>query len=89
MGYSIQVGTPIVTMNDLFITPSFLNYLGVVLFIAGGIFTLLVLHILKDNILEKQNIFVILFYLIFYLLVYPFIMLSAIYNFIKGGAKWR
>ena len=87
--YSIAVGTPLVTMNDFLISPSFLNYLGVVLFFMGVIFTIGVLYILKDHILEKRNTFNLIFYFLFYLAIYPFIMISAIYYFFKGGAKWR
>jgi cellulose synthase/poly-beta-1,6-N-acetylglucosamine synthase-like glycosyltransferase len=87
--YSIDVGTPLLTLNDFYITPSFLNYLGVVLFIFGGLFTLLVLYIMKSEMMKKQNIFNVLFYLLVYLSIYPFIMISAIYNFIKGKRKWR
>jgi cellulose synthase/poly-beta-1,6-N-acetylglucosamine synthase-like glycosyltransferase len=87
--YSISVGTPLVTMNDLLITPNFLNYLGVVLFFMGVIFTIGVLYVLKDNILAKRNIFNLVFYFLFYLSIYPFIMINAIYYFLKGGAKWR
>ncbi len=88
LGYSINVGTS-VTMSDFYFTPSVLNYLGIVLFVAGGFFTLFVLIIMKDQILKKQNIFNILFYLIFYLSIYPLIMISAIYHYFKGIRKWR
>jgi cellulose synthase/poly-beta-1,6-N-acetylglucosamine synthase-like glycosyltransferase len=87
--YSVDIGTQLVTMNDIYITPSFLNYLGIILFIVGGLFTLLALFIMKQKILVKQNIFNIFFYLIFYLAVYPFIMITAIYNYFKGTRKWR
>lgn len=87
--YSINVGTPLLTLNDFFITPSFLNYLGIILFIAGGVFTLLALSIMKSEMLKKQNIFNILIYLLVYLSVYPFIMISAIYHFFRGSGKWR
>jgi cellulose synthase/poly-beta-1,6-N-acetylglucosamine synthase-like glycosyltransferase len=87
--YSISVGTPLVTMNDLMITPSFLNYLGIILFFFGVCFTILALWILREEVLEKRNIFNIAFYFLLYLSVYPFIMISAIYHFIRGGAKWR
>ncbi len=87
--YSIAIGTPLLTMNDIFITPSVLNYLGIVLFVAGGLFTILVLYVMKDDMLKKQNLFNILFYLIVYLSIYPLIMIDAIYNFFKGGVKWR
>jgi cellulose synthase/poly-beta-1,6-N-acetylglucosamine synthase-like glycosyltransferase len=87
--YSIEVGTPLVTMNDFMITPSFLNYLGVILFFLGVCFTLMALWILKAKVLTKRNIFNMFFYFLFYLSIYPFIMISAVYNFIKGGTKWR
>jgi len=89
VGYSTNIGTPLITMNDIFITPSFLNYLGVILFIVGGIFAVLVLFIMKEKIRGKQNIFNLLFYLLFYLMIYPFIMISAIYHFFRGTGKWR
>ncbi len=87
--YSIDAGIPLLTMNDFFVTPSFLNYLGIFLFIVGGFFTLLVLFIMKQKILGKQNIFNILFYLLFYLAIYPFIMITAIYHFLRGTGRWR
>jgi len=88
LGYSINVGTS-VTLSDYYFTPSVLNYLGVVLFVAGGLFTIFVLIMMKDKILKKQNIFNILFYLIFYLSIYPLIMISGLYNYFKGTRKWR
>ena len=87
--YSISAGTPIITMNEFFITPSFLNYLGIILFVFGTLFTILMLYIMKSGVLAKQNIFNISFYLLFYLSVYPFIMITALYNFFMGTGKWR
>jgi len=87
--YSVPVGTPLVTMNELYITPSFLNYLGIVLFIVGGIFTLIILSIMKNTVLKKQNIFNILFYSGLYLSVYPVIALSSLYNYFKRNNSWR
>lgn len=87
--YSVPVGVPVLTMNDLFITPSFLNYIGFILFFMGVVFTLLVFSIMKDTVLKKQNIFNILFYSVIYLMVYPLIMISAVYNYFKGTKKWR
>ncbi len=87
--YSIDVGTPLVTMNDFFITPSFLNYLGVILFIAGTVFTIMLLVVMKEKILRKQNIFNMFFYFIFYLSIYPFIMIAAVYHLFKGTGTWR
>ena len=87
--YSIPVGSPLLTMNDLYITPSFLNYLGVVLFVIGFLFTLLVLSIMKKVIFQKQGFFSLIFYSVFYLMVYPVIALYSIYKYFKGGYTWR
>lgn len=87
--FSVSVGVPVLTMNSLYITPSFLNYLGLVLFIAGFIFTVLVLGIVKSSTLKKHSWFDLFFYLLIYLSVYPIILVSAIYNFIKKRYKWR
>jgi len=89
VNYSISVGIPVITSNSLFITPSFLNYIGLILFFVGLVFTLLVLSIMKDTVLKKQNVFNILFYSIIYLALYPFIMISAVYNYFKREKKWR
>tara|TARA_Y100000034_G_scaffold111629_1_gene144874 strand:- start:3681 stop:4910 length:1230 start_codon:yes stop_codon:yes gene_type:complete len=87
--YSILVGTPILSLDDLYITPSILNYFGVILFILGLIFTLLILSILSEKILKKENILNIPFYMTIYLISYPFIMINAIWYFINGKMVWR
>ncbi len=87
--YSILVGTPMVTLNDFYLTPSVLNYLGVVLFVVGLIFTLMVLSILNEKILKKENILNIPFYMTIYLIIYPFIMLSALWHVVRRKRVWR
>jgi biofilm PGA synthesis N-glycosyltransferase PgaC len=87
--YSVSVGTPLLTMNSLYITPSFLNYLGVILFIVGFLFTLIVLSVMKKVVLKKQGFFSLLFYSFFYLMMYPLIALHSIYKYFKGGYTWK
>ncbi len=87
--YSVQVGTSLVTMNDLHITASFLNYLGIILFISGFVFTLIVLSIMKTSSLKKHSIFNLLFFSTIYLSTYPFIMVGSIYRFVKKNYKWK
>ena len=86
--YSLPTNVPLLTLNSFFITPSFLDYLGIVLFVISFIFTLFVLSKVKETVLEKQNFFHILFYSIFYLSVYPFIAISGVYNYFKRQNKW-
>lgn len=89
LSYSFSAGVPILTMNDLYITPSFLNYLGVILFVVGFIFTIMTLSIMKATILKKQKIRDILFFSIFYLIIYPLITISSVYNYFKRDKRWR
>jgi len=87
--YSIIAETPLLTLDDFYITPSILNYLGVALFVLGFIFLIIVFAVLKEKILKKENILNMPFYMIVYLAFYPFIMLAAIWHMIKGKRIWR
>lgn len=87
--YSIIADTPIITLEEFYITPSILNYLGIILFIFGLIFILLILSILNEKIKKKENLINIPFYLIFYLILYPFIMVNSIWHYYKKKRVWR
>jgi len=87
--FSIIADTPILTLNEIFITPSILNYLGIVMLILGFIFLLIVFAVLKEKVLKKENILNIPFYMIIYIAVYPFIMIGAIWHAIRGKQIWR
>jgi poly-beta-1,6-N-acetyl-D-glucosamine synthase len=87
--YSLVAGTPLLTLNDFYITPSFLNYLGIVLFILGAIFTLIMLYILKEKVFKKENVLNIPFYMIIYTTFQPLIIFAAIWHAIRGKMVWR
>lgn len=87
--YSIRAGTPVVTMTDFYITPSFLNYLGIIMFFLGLLYLLLILYTLNEKVFVKENILNIPFYLIFYLMIYPFVLVDSIYHWKFGSKKWR
>ena len=87
--YSIVIGTPALTANEIFITPSILNYLGVILLFLGFIFLLIVFSILKEKVLRKENIINIPFYLLIYIAFYPVILLVAMFHMIRGKRVWR
>ncbi len=89
VNYSLPAGVPILTIDSFFITPNFLDYIGIILFIVGTIFTLFSLSMMKGTVFKKDNIFYILFFSIVYLSIYPFIAISGVYNYFKGGNKWR
>lgn len=86
--FSFIAQTAIVSLDRFYFTPSVLNYLGLVLFLMGSIFTFFVLSLMKEDIFKKQNIFVLLIYLTVYLMIYPFIMVAAIGKLIRKDMKW-
>lgn len=78
-GYSITANTPLLTLEDFYIVPSILNYLGVILFTLGLFFAVFGLSIMKEgNFRGFRNVFNLLFYMIVYLTVYPLILVIAI-----------
>ena len=87
--YSIATSVPMVTMSDLYITPSVLNYFGIILFGLYLVFTLFVLAIMKDKLEEKQSFFNLLFYMTIYLLVYPIVLIASTWHFLRGKNIWR
>lgn len=87
--FSFLANTATVTLEQFYFTPSVLNYLGVVLFIFGTLFVVFILIILKDEAIKKKSFFNLLFYMLVYLSVYPFIMVTAIIDLMRGKARWR
>ncbi|MEK6890336.1 MAG: glycosyltransferase [Nanoarchaeota archaeon] len=86
--YSLQGNAPLLYLQDLTFTPSLLNYLGGILFIAGAIFTIIGLGVMDQPRLGKGNIFNILFYMLIYLSIYPIIMITALTKLITGKYSW-
>lgn len=87
--YSFVADTPMLTIDQLYITLSFLNYLGLVLFIAGLIFTIAILIVLKDKVFKRENLLNIPFYSTIYLVLYPIILINSLWHFMRGKYVWR
>ncbi|MBP7708598.1 hypothetical protein KA107_02850, partial [Candidatus Pacearchaeota archaeon] len=87
--YATSANVALFSFGDLVFTPSVLNYFGFVLLFLFFFFTIFVLAIMKDNLLEKQSLFNLLFYMTIYLLIYPIVTIVAIYRWITGDMKWR
>jgi len=87
--YALPTGTALLTMNDIYVTPSFLNYFGLVLFAVAFVFTLLALSMMKTPSSKKHNVFNLFFFSVIYLAAYPFILLVSLYSMITKKYKWR
>ncbi len=86
--YSIQAQAALFKFQDINLTPNVLVFFGLAMFFLGLWFAGLALFNLKENYQKKENFFVIGVYVIFYVMVYPIILISAGYKFLKGSRKW-
>ena len=86
--YAIYGGTTLLRLQDFTINPTVLNFFGVVLFIWGLIFTFIGLTIMEMRKRPGVNIFNILFYMLVYLAIYPFIMATSLYKYLRGKYSW-
>jgi cellulose synthase/poly-beta-1,6-N-acetylglucosamine synthase-like glycosyltransferase len=83
VSYSTAAGTRILSFDALNVTPTILNFFGIVLFLLGLFFTLAGLGVMGEKRGGIRNIFNLLFYMIVYLTLYPLIMLFAIGKIIR------
>jgi cellulose synthase/poly-beta-1,6-N-acetylglucosamine synthase-like glycosyltransferase len=81
--YTATAGTHLLALEDINLTPTILNFFGIVLFLLGLFFTLAGLGVMGEKRGGVGNIFNLLFYMIIYLTIYPLIMLFAIGKIIK------
>lgn len=87
--YSVQVHTAVLKISEVNLTPNILVFFGLTLFFLGLWFTVVSLaNVSEDKRYNKENFFVVGFYLIFYLLAYPIILITSGYKFLKGERKW-
>lgn len=86
--YSLYAESTIVRLQDLTFAPSILNIFGVVLFVAGALFTLTGLTAMKSKRTSSFSFWNILFYILIYLAIYPFIMITALVKLARGKYSW-
>lgn len=86
--YSIYGGTTVLRLQDLTLHPTILNFFGVVLFVWSFIFVLIGLSIMDMRGKRETNFFNIIYYQLLYLSIYPFIMITALYKYLRGKYSW-
>jgi hypothetical protein len=86
--YSIYGGTTLLRLQDLSLHPTVLNFFGIVLFIWSFIFLLIGLSIMDMRGKKETGWFNIFFYQLVYLSIYPFIMITALYKYLRGKYTW-
>ena len=86
--YALYGGTTLLRFQDLNIQPTVLNFFGVVLFIWAFIFVLIGLSIMDMRGRKETNLFNIFYYQLIYLAIYPIIMITALYKYLRGKYSW-
>jgi cellulose synthase/poly-beta-1,6-N-acetylglucosamine synthase-like glycosyltransferase len=87
--FSIETGVPVIAANEIYLGVGVVNFIGLTIFLFYLLFSLFVLSIMKDRMLEKQSFFNLLFYMLVYMLIYPLVTLTSISHYIRGRRVWR
>jgi len=86
--YSIGANTAILSANDVALNPDVLFFLGIILFVAGLLFTFLSIFHQKEKGFKNPKALDIGIYTFFYLLTYPVILVMSGYKLIRKNKKW-
>jgi len=88
MSYSTKVNTALLTMKEINLSPNALLFFGIATLLMGIFFTLLALNYSKEKEFKKQGVLLILNYTFIYLLLYPVILITSIYKYLRGYKSW-
>jgi cellulose synthase/poly-beta-1,6-N-acetylglucosamine synthase-like glycosyltransferase len=86
--YSVYAQATILSLQDLSLTPTVLNFFGAVLFILGGAFTFVMIITMNEKEVRAKKILNIMVYQVIYLTIYPSIMVTGLYKLIRGKYSW-
>lgn len=87
--YSIAAQTAILSLKDITLNPSILNFLGVILFVLSLGFVFFALRFVNRHILEKESFFSVIFYSLIYIMLRPIVLIISLYKFLRGKYSWR
>jgi len=86
--YSIGANTAIFSIKDISLNPDILFFFGMILFLIGLFFTLVSVFHESEKKFKSPKFVDIALYMTFYLLIYPVLVVSSIYKFMRGNYKW-
>ena len=87
-GYSIETQSAILTLRDINLTPNVLVFFGMTIFFLSLVFTITILAYLKEDEFKKTGLLSLLIYMFVYLTLYPLMLVTSLYKFLKGKYSW-
>jgi cellulose synthase/poly-beta-1,6-N-acetylglucosamine synthase-like glycosyltransferase len=88
VNYSIEMHTAIVNLKDISLSPSVLIFLGIIILGLGLVYNLIALVYSKEKDYESDGIFSISVYIFFYTLIYPILLITSVYKYVRGYNTW-
>jgi cellulose synthase/poly-beta-1,6-N-acetylglucosamine synthase-like glycosyltransferase len=88
--YSIEAQTAVLRFSELNLSPTILFFFGMILLTIGIFYNLAALNYSRDESKEfkKENLFNLIIYIFVYLLLYPIVLISSLYKFIRKNQTW-
>lgn len=87
--YSVEAQVAILNLNDISLNPSILAYMGTVLLILSVTYSLIALFTVKERKEYKRpTVFTFIVYEFFYLLMYPIVLVTSGYKYLRGDIRW-
>jgi len=86
--YSVQAQTAILSMRDLNLSPNILVFFGVATLVMSLSFTGLALLYSKEQQFKRHGLIGVLIYMFIYLLLYPVVLVTSIYKYLRGYRSW-
>lgn len=88
LSYSVSANVVVFAMDDINMIPNVMFIFGMILFSLSMMFTFTALIHSKEREFKRESVFVILSYSVFYLLIYPVLLITSVYKFIRGKDNW-
>ncbi len=86
--YSLITGSAIVNLQEINLNPSILHFFGIILFLAGLLFILFALYFVNERVRGRESLITILFYSVVYMTLYPVILITSSYKYLRGTYSW-
>jgi hypothetical protein len=86
--YSFASEVAIITFRDVSLVPNVLIFFGILTLFLSLVFTSIALLSIKEKGFRRNSFWTLFVYMFFYLLVYPIILITAFYKYLRGYNKW-